>query len=222
MITIVCPTMWNFSPFLDFISDISKMEIISKIIIINNDKDKTPTHHPILTNPKILMVCFGTNIFVNPAWNLGVGLSDTELVCIMNDDLIFDIRLFYKVLSLKDNNLGAIGLSSGNTNWGQVPITTGEIELIPHRSGDYCIGFGELMFVQKSKWVNIPDGLDISHGDNFIFDSHYFRNMQNYFISNMLHYHAGSQTVRKINTVERFEKEKQIYKNVATKMFGVR
>ena len=94
MITVVVPTMWRYSPFLDLLKYILKVDVVTECIIINNDNTRTPTH-PVLTNPKVKLVDFGKNIFVNPAWNYGVQHSSNNIVCILNDDLIFDLKLFY-------------------------------------------------------------------------------------------------------------------------------
>lgn len=223
MITITIPTMWNFEPFLDFISDLVELNIISKIIIINNNRQKTP-QHTVLNHHKINLIDVEKNIYVNPAWNLGVQLSDTEWVCIMNDDLIFDAKIFYKILTLQDSNVGAIGLNSGKIEFGQTPVTTGEINFEPYTNQN-CQGFGELIFIKKSTWVDIPEEIKIAFGDNFIFDSHYFKGRQNYFMSNMFHYHAVSLTSTKIwkeETLNVYNQEKLAYEKIKVDMMNNR
>jgi hypothetical protein len=220
MITVVSPTMWRYPPFLDFVKYIVKLDIIKEVIIINNAPDKTPEHE-VLNHPKIKMHSFGKNIFVNPAWNYGVNVSESDTVCILNDDLHFDLRLFYKVEEFMRSDIGAIGLNSGIAEWGQTPVTDGMIDFEAFK-GQNCQGFGELMFVRKSVWCNIPNGLDVGFGDNFIFDYHHFRGLPNYFISNMFYFHKGNQTMFSFTSEEnqiRYDRELAVYNQVKAKLY---
>ena len=221
MISVVVPTMWKYPPFLDFLKYVVALNIIKEVIIIDNDIDFTPTDK-ILEHEKIKMITFGRNIFVNPAWNHGVNASESDIVCILNDDIQFDLKLFYKINEFFTPDMGAIGLSSGIAEYGQTPTTTGSIDFEPFTNQN-CEGFGELMFVHKCNWVDIPDGLDLGFGDNFIFDHHFLNSYQNYFITNMFHYHAGSATLRQIDTGNRqeiYEREKSLYQQIKAELYS--
>ena len=221
MISVVVPTMWKYPPFLDFLKYIVALNIIEEIIIVDNDVENTPTDK-ILEHKKIKLVTFGKNIFVNPAWNFGVNSSISDIVCILNDDIQFDLKLFYKIDEFLTPNMGAIGLSSGITEYGQTPVTTGSIDFEPFTNQN-CEGFGELMFVHKCNWRDIPDGLDIGFGDNFIFDYYFFNSYQNYFITNMFHYHAGSTTVNQLDFNEKqllYEREKSLYQQIKAELYS--
>jgi len=220
MISVVVPTMWKYPPFLDFLKYVLKLDIIEEVIIINNDVEQTPTSK-ILDHDKIKMVTFGKNIFVNPAWNQGVHLSKSDIVCILNDDLHFDLRLFFKIDEFITPHTGAIGLSSGIVDYGQTPVTTGTIDFEPFVNQN-CIGFGELMFIHKNSWRDIPQGLDLGFGDNFIFDYYFANGYQNYFISNTFHYHKGNQTVLSFSSNERqeiYERERLQYEQIRTDLY---
>jgi len=219
MISVVVPTMWRFAPFIDFLKDLIQVDVIDEIIIVNNDNTRTPDS-PVLSNPKIQILDFGGNIFVNPAWNIGVNTSKNDIVCILNDDLIFDLRLFYKIENFITPETGVIGLSEGVVDLGQTPITTGEIIFEPF-TGQNCYGFGELMFIHKRNWKDIPSGLNIGFGEVFIFERLLFKGYQNYFISNMLHFHGGSTTQREVPRPEaeaRLKQEQLIYQHVKTRI----
>lgn len=221
MITIVIPTMWRHYPFLNFLKYILKLEIIDQVIIVNNNYIDTP-NDDILKNSKIQMLDFGKNIFVNPAWNLGVNKSKTNIVCIANDDIIFDLRLLFKIEEFMNDSVGVIGLSRGSESFNQTPITTGEIEFEKF-NGQSCYGFGELMFVQKKYWKDIPDGLDIGFGDNFIFDYNYFSGRDNYLITNMFHHHAVSQTTNSLPEHVRYDcwvRESELYDKIKMKIIN--
>lgn len=198
MISIVSPTMWKYPPYLDFIKYVVRMDVIKEVIIINNAPENTPDND-ILNHEKIKMFSFGRNIFINPAWNFGIQASESDIVCILNDDIHFDLRLFYKVEEFYQPDMGALGLNGGIVEYNQTPVTNGMIHFEPFWRQN-CHGFGELMFIRKSTWCDIPPGLDLGFGDNFIFDHYFFSGYQNYFITDLFHYHAGSTTVGQLNS----------------------
>lgn len=172
--------MWKYLPFLQFLNDLVKIEIVDDIIIINNDINQTP-NTDLLNNLKINHINFCNNIFVNPAWNYGVNVAKNKNICILNDDIIFDSRIFYRVESYLSDISGAIGIDVMST-----PIT-GEIEIVPTDS-ERPYGFGSLMFIHKDTWVNIPESLQVYYGDDWIFNTASIDLRQNYLIKNLFHY----------------------------------
>ncbi len=220
MISIIVPTMWRFAPFADFASQLVKLDVVGELIIINNDSKNTPDH-PLLSHPKVKVFDFGRNIFVNPAWNIGASVAKHDILCFLNDDLIFDLRLFYKIEEFITPEIGAIGLSNGLVEQGQTPFTTGEIGFEQFR-GQVCFGFGELMFIHKSNWIPIPAGLNVGFGDIFIFERFSFNHIPIYFIINVLHYHKGSTTIQSVlkdEAVARHEQERLIYESIRPSLF---
>ena len=197
MITVVVPTMWRYSPFLDFLKYILKVDVVTECIIINNDNTRTPDH-PVLTNPKVKLVDFGQNIFVNPAWNYGVQNSSNAIVCILNDDLIFDLKLFYKMAEFVTPEMGVVGKLAGDATLGQTVLTNGEINIEPF-VGQNCQGFGELMFIHKDRWQTIPSELRIGFGEVYVFEKLLYTGFQNFMITNLFQYHAGSTTMKEIS-----------------------
>ena len=223
MISVIVPTMWKYPPFLDFLHYVVKLNVIEEVIIINNNVDETPSNE-ILDHAKIKMLTYGNNIYVNPAWNIGVNQSICDIVCILNDDMQFDLRLFYKIDEFMTPDMGAIGLCTGIVEYGQTPVTTGNIDFEPFTNQN-CEGFGELMFVHKRHWRDIPAGLDIGFGDNFIFDYYHFHQFQNYFITNMWHHHGKSVTMSHISTLDGhdtqsiYNREKLLYEQIRSEMY---
>lgn len=196
MITVVVPTMWRYAPFLDFVKYILKVDVVTECIIINNDNTRTPDHS-VLNDPKVKLVDFGKNIFVNPAWNYGVQNSSNNIVCILNDDLIFDLKLFYKMAEFVTPEMGVVGKLAGDTTLGQTPLSNGEINIEPF-VGQNCQGFGELMFIHKDRWPIIPPELRIGFGEVYVFEKLLYTGFQNFMITNLFQYHAGSTTVKEI------------------------
>lgn len=187
--TIVVPTMWRYPPFIEFLKDLVNEFLVREIIIINNDKEKTP---PILAHPKIKMYWFEQgNIGVNPAWNYGVRNATEDKICIMNDDVIFDLKVFNKLYDKLTPDTGVYGLCPGDPIHNQPAVTNGIIDFIctpiPYNYSTH-FGFGQLMFFNKANWTPIPEGLKIYWGDNFIYDTFYHKLNQNHLITNMFFY----------------------------------
>ena len=199
MIRVIVPTMWKYPPFWEFVECILKVDVITEFVIINNDEVNTPNLE-ILKHPKISIINFGKNIYVNPAWNCGSMGGDAEILCMLNDDLIFDTKVFYRISKLLIENLGCFCLSENRPDQ-EYPKNTGEIQFVPfinHEVSDRY-GYGVLFFIHRKNWIDIPDKLKVFFGDNFVFDQCYFRGLQNFMITNLFHYHAGAQTSANIN-----------------------
>ena len=185
---------------MDFVADIVRLDIIKEVIIINNDSTLTPTHRA-LGNPKVRVYSFGKNIMVNPAWNYGANVSTADKICIMNDDIIVDLKLFYRVDDFFLPKHGTIGLINGRTDFGQTPITNGAIGFEKFQD-QACYGFGTLFFVHKQQWRDIPSGINICLGDNFVFEYFLFRGFDIHLINNTFHYHAEAKTRTTLTSAE--------------------
>lgn len=160
--SVVIPTMWRSEYIQELLKRYEECELVSEIILIDNDTNNTPSWFEPNTYQKLRLYPQNSNIFVNPAWNLGVDLSSNEMIVISNDDILFN----------PDNILGYIG-SAGD--WESVgmhkhnfkdKVKQDEPRLIDELS--IGLGWGCLLFVKKSKWVPIPNELKIWFGDNWI------------------------------------------------------
>ena len=186
MISVVVPTLWRFAPFLDFVDSLTRLPVIDEIIIINNNISATPPHKAV-THPKVKMIYCEKNIYVNPAWNLGVAKSKNKNVCVINDDIIVDLKLFFKVDEFLTRDMGLVGFCPGRPEFNQPPITNGEIEFMPWQ-GQHTFGCGSLFFIHKDNWNVIPDGLNVFYGDNWAFDTQIYMSRQNWIITNCFFY----------------------------------
>lgn len=218
MISVVVATMWRYPPFLDFVADMVRLDVIQEVIIIDNDHNRTP-EHTVLRHPKVRVFNFGKNIFVNPAWNYGANASTADKICILNDDIIFDLKLFYRVDDFFRREHGTLGISNGVVEYGQPAITNGSIEFTPFQ-GQACYGFGNLFFVHKQDWRDIPRGLDIWWGDIFVFEYFLFKGKQLHLIDNVFQYHAGAQTCGSVLEANPtiWESEKAVYDAIRPQM----
>ena len=99
--------MWQYDQFCDNLSYILKLPVVDEIIIINNFIQETPDH-PVLTHPKVRLINQEKNIFVNPAWNLGVKLARNDKLVFLSDDVIVDLKVFFKVDEFLTEDIGVL------------------------------------------------------------------------------------------------------------------
>lgn len=222
MFSVVIPTMWLYEPFLEFIDDLRSNQFVSEIIIIDNNTAARPQSE-ILSRTKIRLIPQAENIFVNPAWNLGIYYAKNEKICVLNDDVLFDLRLFKKMFALmEEEDFGVAGAHPGETKFFQTPFVDGNIDIkpwespLPGKSDGYLFGFGTLFFVNKSKWIRIPDRLSIYYGDDWVHLTQDTFDRKIYLITNMFYSSPSAQTCTKILDQEEreiiLEKEGEIYR----------
>jgi len=208
--TVVVPTMWKYQPFTTFLEDLVKFDLVDEVILINNNPPATPVH-PVLGHKKIRVMTFGHNIGVNPAWNLGVREARNEKICIVNDDVIFDLRMFYHVDPVLTPLNGITGIGPGSAEYGQPPVTSGSIQVIPW-TGQHTFGFGCLMWIHRAAWIPVPNGLDIYYGDNWAFDTQLVRGRTNYIVTDGLFCTPFAATCSQLGNVDqRLEQEGKIF-----------
>lgn len=211
--SVIVPTMWrSLSLFERSLDDLVKHDLVDEIILINNDVNRTPDW-PVLSHPKLKILNQAQNIKVNPAWNLGVSVSKNENICIINDDLYFDTKLFDRIKEHnKENSL--YGFIVGDETLGQTKVTDGSIQFEPWKPGIINYGFGQIMVVQKKNWKPILPELEVYFGDDFILYSHMLNKSEIYLIANMKYEEDFSATTKDLNISETYyEKEKPIYFN---------
>jgi FkbM family methyltransferase len=214
--TAIIPTMWRCLDITEkLLTNLIEHPLVGEVIIINNDHVRTP-EWSLLLHDKINMLLMDENIGVNPAWNLGVENSNYDLLCIINDDIVFDPKLFDKIEPLMyASDAGAFGIINGDPEMGQPAKTDGSIDFLEWQPGMIIHCFGQLMFMHKKNWVPIPDGLLINFGDDVIFHSSLQNYKKNYLIYNIDFETQWSATVKDptvtLVSPEQFEREKAIY-----------
>lgn len=218
MISVIVPTMWNFEPFLDYVKDLVKLPIIGEVIIFDNDTSKTPDRPDVLTHDKVKHIKCDRNIYVNPAWNLGANFAQGPMLCFLNDDVIVDLKVFYRVADMLTSDVGVVGISPGNVEFGQEPFRDGSIEIVewdktPDEMFHGCrFGFGCLFFVHKDNWTDIPAGIDIYFGDDWVFDlNQLVKRKPIYLINNSLFYTPYATTTSKTDYSEIYKRDFEKY-----------
>ena len=154
-----------------------------EIIIINNNVDLTPKED-ILSHKKIRLLAQDGNIFVNPAWNLGVKESKFNNITICNDDLTFAPDKYFG--AFPKEFLESTGITV--TNFGSPEEETVRIVKMSNWK-DVPYGAGSLFSLHKSNYIEIPERLKIMWGDTFLF-LNLFKTKQMYSVNGL----SGKQT----------------------------
>lgn len=160
--TFIIPTIWLSDKINCLLQELSKSELVSEIILINNSVEKTK-NYDVVSNKKIKHIKNKTNLYVNPSWNLGVETSSNEDIVLCNDDLCVNNidRILKEILK---NNFDLIGLNYSEIN------KNDEIK-IKNKLGGMTKGFGCFLYIKKSKYIKIPNEIKIWYGDKIQYDN---------------------------------------------------
>lgn len=169
--SVVIPTLRR-SQLLDSLLDrLAASEHVAEVLLIDNAASEQADEHA-GSSEKIRVITPGTNIFVNPAWNLGVAESRSSLIALCNDDVLFDVdHVLPAVRDRLDRGAGVVGPSPAcfdDTPRRATPAFRPTYEL--------TYGFGTLMMFRRSSWAPVPDDVRIWFGDAFLFHSQRQRN----------------------------------------------
>lgn len=163
MITYVIPTLWGDNNIFETFKRFSEIEDPDARMIVINNTDRIIGY----TDPRIEFVNLGYNSYVNPAWNLGVHKAFTDYVCLLNDDILLDIKGLHQFISEKKPEF--VGFSELNRN----PNVNHSIQLVRHEDRNKRpFGFGQFMLFKKNNWTKIPSDMKIFHGDDVIYFYH--------------------------------------------------
>ena len=157
--SVIIPTMWYSDKIHRNLLKLNDCHEVGEIILIDNNTPLKPSYLDSIT--KLVYLPQEKNIFVNPAWNLGVKTSQYKNLCISNDDVEFEVDIFYWMLSRID--VGVTGMWTGNYYGENVELQY-EREPIVGRPW----GWGCLFFIHKDNWVEIDERLKIACGDDFL------------------------------------------------------
>jgi hypothetical protein len=219
-ISIIVPTLWKSEGFKERLMNISALESVEEIILIDNTIN--PPH---LDIDKLNHIKEYENTYVNPAWNKGYELAKSNKLCFMNDDVDFDLNLFKNILPHITEDKGMIGLNEyhGNGVWEDEPDC--DKSRADYRRGNRKMelkviqldekrrpGFGCLWFIHKNSYKLIPNDMKIWYGDDWIY---YKSGKPNWAILNLDIIGKPSQT----SDLSEFNKVKQNDQRVYYKYF---
>jgi hypothetical protein len=157
--SVIIPTLWKSNFIYKLLDELDNCNYVGEIIIIDNNNkynDKVNKNYN-----KIKVLSYIDNQYVNPSWNIGVLNSKYDNICICNDDINFETRIFEFVSNLSD--CGIIGMDINSLYEKDINKTL-YIEKINERLS--C--WGCLLFIKKQKWVNIPEQLKVACGDDYL------------------------------------------------------
>jgi hypothetical protein len=169
MISIVIPTLWKGELIHETVSSFLSYENKqgSEIIIIDNANSDYVSPNP----EYIKVIKMKENIFVNPAWNLGVSLAKNQHVCLLNDDIYVNVKTwldnFYTLVYKPKLNYGIIALNAENFKFykeSNADTDKYELEELTVKG----VGFGMMMTVQKHRYYPIPECFRVYFGDDYI------------------------------------------------------
>lgn len=171
MISVIVPTMWKANYFFfNMLNILQASDYVKEVIIIDNNPNERPKED-IEKYGKVTVFTSGKNLYFNKAINVGVELSTEEILCFLNDDVIFDIRVFEFVSKNIKKEHGMISPHPkyfNRINENQELIK--ELKLEPTEKE--LDGFGCVMFVLKENFVKIPTKLVFHWGDVFMYRMH--------------------------------------------------
>lgn len=169
-ISVVIPTLQkNKNLLFNLIESLNKDSNVGEIIVIDNstkgfgeDLNKFAA--------KIKLIIPEKNIFVNPAWNLGVETAENEVVALLNDDITICENFCSSVVEKMNPEMGIIGIHCDFVevvkNICACPLKT---DLFLKESKQRNMHFGIAMFFYKSAYEKIPDDIKIFYEDDWIF-----------------------------------------------------
>jgi hypothetical protein len=160
--SVVVPTIWRSGYTQELLHILNDEPLVGEIILIDNAPQVVS--HDLSRLEKLVHLPQRSNIYVNPAWNLGVIVAKHAQVCLCNDDILFNTSVFANAtkhlqLEQKPTIIGAHKES----------FTLGTDSHLSFSKGHWIgQGWGCLMFFKKQCWREIPNQLKIFCGDKFI------------------------------------------------------
>lgn len=223
--SIIIPTMKKNIHVLDMLLDELVLdELIGEIIIIDNSQQGIR-----YKSSKIRVINCNKNIFVNPAWNLGVKYAKYKYIGLLNDDLILPPNFFFQLLDFMKNHkkIGYIGLDSipksSPKDFTQYPSAT-DLEFIEINSRPLC--WGCAIFFKKNQYDIIPEKMKVWYGDDYLFYKGLKKRKKNYAItkSNILHLHSNTSKSKEFDNIKREDElyYKELLKHTLIKFLGIK
>jgi hypothetical protein len=156
--SVVLPTLWKSNKIWYVLDECEKHPLIGEVILIDNDY--TISSRLSKEYSKIVPISAKRNLFVNPAWNIGVANSIYDNLCICSDDIIFDFSIFDWIGGVIDK--GIIGQHAENYHMD----SNYEFRIEEMNTREW--GWGCLMFLKKENWVDIDNRMKVAYGDDFL------------------------------------------------------
>ncbi len=217
MISAVIPTLLKDRKLLvKLLKNLEADDKVSEIIVINNSQKDID-----FNVSKLRIIEPKENIFVNPAWNLGVKESKSDIVVLLNDDIIIPDNFCTEISKIITSDMGILGMDINNItethDMFSVKIEKGDIKLKPvnYRPA----GFGVAMFFFKTSYSQIPEQMLVYCGDDWIVNENKKNKKQNYLISGQKIIHYGSLSSGDLKKNTFFKNDIKEYKKLTLKWY---
>ena len=164
--SVVIPTLQRADELHPLVEMCAAHPRVVEVLVINNAPEPL-----VWDSSKVRVLQQDGNIFVNPAWNLGAREARGEHLAILNDDILFDPRLFdvmHRWLRLPF--IGMIGPH-------ETSFVDGPWKPSFRPAYRRTWGFGCAMFLRRENYVPIPQDLEIFYGDDWLFSHQRRRNL---------------------------------------------
>jgi glycosyltransferase involved in cell wall biosynthesis len=157
---------------------------VGEVIIIDNNPNDCPKDELAKYN-KIVYKPMATNLYCNMAFNIGVMLASNEVICLLNDDVIFDPRAFEFVAEQINESHGVLCVHPQYFN---KPDKNDEMIKNLHLQviEENVDGAAVIMVMLKKNYYRIPDKLMHHFGDEFLFRMQNKNGRKNYAIHNLM------------------------------------
>lgn len=166
MYSVIIPTIQRSDLLVPMLERYVADPVVGEVVIVNNAQ--VPLD---LDSPKVRVLQQEENIFVNPAWNLGVAASRFPLLAIANDDLLFDSSILARAAELL-RRPGVALVGPDSSCFGASPDEA--LAFRPAYQRQH--GFGTLMLMRRERYIQIPEELRIWFGDDYLFNHQRRRN----------------------------------------------
>lgn len=178
MFSVVIPTMWRVTEFLNDLKNLDECSLVGEIILVNNNLSQTPDEFCPSNYSKLIEVNAGKNLFINASWNLGIRMAKYYKVCIKNDDIFFPNyeQTFSAILPELNSDDCLIGMGIKHSN-GKIEQQH-ETSIHFNEVKEIVNGFGCCMFLNKEDFIPINERINIWYGDNFMIDSYVRRDLK--------------------------------------------
>ena len=196
----IIPTMQKNVNLLNILIDsIADSNLVGEIIVIDNS-GKGYFH----SSPKVRVLIQSENIYVNPAWNLGIKESNFDYFMLLNDDIYlanWQIEEVYNFITIT-KNCGLVGVESSTSMQEimddtllKIPATTKvKFRKIKNIRQNDDIYWGVAIFGKRENYYEIPIEMKVYCGDDYLIYKNIQNRKQNYSIYNTKIFHVGSLT----------------------------
>lgn len=170
---LIIPTLWKPPGVVAVLHHYLEAEAVERLILIDNAPDQRPAGVPSAMASKLLLLPQASNIFVNPAWNLGIEqVRDPKaIVLILNDDILLPQAVLNQLARHPWQPGDVLGLLPAAST----AASAFRLERLAYdrqRSiGQQQPGFGSALVMQRETYRTIPEDLQIWFGDDWLLRS---------------------------------------------------